>query len=159
MIYNNILHTAALGALSFFLSVFCTSIKLFEKYFCKITKFRTYKGVFHIAVLLLLLKAVNNVLLPTLRLIFIIVYTIRGGLCSYRQAHKCVHADTHKHTRQAGKWELLNHITVTAIMTDGCIIWERKSLSLLTCVFWGLITLRLTGSLLTFLYWGQKATF
>lgn len=49
----------------------------------------------------------------------------------------CVQAGslyTHKQTQQWRKWELVNHIIVTAIMTDDCIILERKSLTPHLCL-------------------------
>ena len=56
------------------------------------------------------------------------MYThIQARVCSCRPHFLHTH---NRHTQQMGKWELLNHIIVTAIMTDDCIILERKSLSL-----------------------------
>ncbi len=85
---------------------------------------------------------------PAIRLVYI---QTGSHVCSCRHT---------LHTQQMGKWELLNHIIVTAIMTDDCIISERKSLSLFTCVFWGLSDYSLSLWLVSdILYWGQKATF
>lgn len=104
--------------------------------------------------------------------IFLWVCLCEMKLCSYtsRQTHGCVHAHslyTHTHThpprQQTRKRELLNHIAVTAIMTDDCIILERKSLCL--SVF---VSLFSPSSLLLaqfhwfvseLLYWGQKVNF
>lgn len=109
-------------------------------------------------------KWVSNVLLSDPR-ISVTEYAMRSDLCTYTygQARMCVQAGslyTHKQTQQRGKWELVNHIIVTAIMTDDCIIFERKSLSPHLYLLRSDYSPSLSHCFLSdFLYWGQKVIF
>lgn len=79
-------------------------------------------------------KDVINVLLPPLKLRYQYLYALRSGLCTYRQAHMCVHAGTHcthctqTHSRWGNGncwtislWQLLWRMTVSSQRGNPCL--------------------------------------